>query len=76
MVKKIEKIGRIIKVGNSKGIIIDKDVLEYLDLDIGDAVKVLIEKLKDIEPRKIASFKGKKTVEKVEKEDFKEKEEI
>lgn len=67
MVKKIEKIGRIIKIGNSKGIIIDKDVLEYLDLDIGDAVKILIEKLENIEPRKIASSKD----EKLEKKDFK-----
>ncbi|MFW9972389.1 MAG: hypothetical protein ACFFDF_19550 [Candidatus Odinarchaeota archaeon] len=60
MVKKIEKIGRIIKIGNSKGIIIEKDVLEYLNLDIGDAVKLLIEKLENIEPRKVVSSKGEK----------------
>ena len=56
MVRSIEKIGRIIKVGNSKGIIIDKDVLEYLNLDIGDAIKITIEKIKDIKPRKIGGF--------------------
>jgi len=53
MVRMIEKIGRIVKVGNSKGIIIDKDVLEYLNLDIGDAIKITIEKIEDIKPRKI-----------------------
>lgn len=53
MVRSIEKIGRLIKVGNSKGIIIDKDVLEYLNLDIGDAIKITIEKIEDIKPRKI-----------------------
>ena len=53
MVRSIEKIGRIIKVGNSKGIIIDKDVLEYLKLDTGDAIKITIEKIEDIKPRKI-----------------------
>ncbi len=53
MVRNIEKIGRIIKVGNSKGIIIDKDMLEYLNLDTGDAIKITIEKIEDIKPRKI-----------------------
>ncbi len=53
MVRSIEKIGRVIKVGNSKGIIIDKDVLEYLNLDIGDAIKITIEKLEDVKPRKM-----------------------
>ena len=57
MVRNIEKIGRIIKVGNSKGIIIDKDVLEYLNLDTGDAVKITIEKIEDIKPRKIKKKK-------------------
>ena len=52
MVKNIEKIGRIIKVGNSKGVIIDKDVLEYLNLDTGDAIKITIEKIEDIKSRK------------------------
>jgi len=51
MVKNIEKLGRIIKIGNSKGVIIDKDILEYLDLDIGDAVKLTIEKVNELEPR-------------------------
>lgn len=57
MVRNIEKIGRIIKVGNSKGIVIDKDVLEYLNLDIGDAIKITIEKIEDIKPRKIEKKK-------------------
>ena len=57
MVRSIEKIGRIIKVGNSKGVIIDKDVLEYLNLDTGDAIKITIEKIEDIKPRKIEKKK-------------------
>ncbi|MFW9973415.1 MAG: hypothetical protein ACFFDF_24740 [Candidatus Odinarchaeota archaeon] len=57
MVRKIDKIGRIVRVGNSKGIIIDKDVLKYLDLDLGDAVKISIEKLEELEPRKVVSSK-------------------
>ena len=60
MVRNIEKIGRIIKVGNSKGIIIDKDMLEYLNLDTGDAIKITIEKIEDIKPRKIKQRKGEK----------------
>ena len=47
MVRTIEKIGRIIRIGHSKGIIIDKDTLKYLELDIGDMVKLFIEKVKD-----------------------------
>lgn len=43
--RKIEKKKcRIKKIGNSKGIIIDKDTLEYLDLKIGDWVVISIEK--------------------------------
>ena len=51
MVKTIEKLGRIVKVGNSKGVIIDKDILEYLNLDIGDAIKLTIEKVEELKPR-------------------------
>lgn len=48
MERKIEKVGKIIKIGNSKGIIIDKDTLDYLGLDTGNMVKIQIEKVKPI----------------------------
>jgi len=45
MVRKIErKKCKIKRIGNSKGIIIDKDTLEYLDLDVDDWVIIDIEK--------------------------------
>lgn len=55
--RNIEKIGRIVKIGNSKGIVIDKDMLEYLNLDTGDVVKLTIEKIEDMKPRKIEKEK-------------------
>jgi len=63
MVRKIErKKCKIKRIGNSKGIIIDKDTLEYLGLEVDDWViidiekdmsKLTIEKIEDIKPRKI-----------------------
>lgn len=45
MVRIIEKKKcKIKKIGNSKGILLDKDTLEYLDLKIGDWVIISIEK--------------------------------
>ena len=45
MVRIIEKKKcKIKKIGNSKGILLDKDTLEYLDLKVGDWVIVSIEK--------------------------------
>jgi len=45
MVRVIEKKKcKIKRIGNSKGIIIDKDTLEYLNLDIDDWVIISIEK--------------------------------
>lgn len=45
MVRIIEKKKcRVKKMGNSKGIILDKETLEYLELEIGDWVIVSIEK--------------------------------
>ncbi|KKM00464.1 hypothetical protein LCGC14_1804230 [marine sediment metagenome] len=45
MVRIIEKKKcKIKKIGNSKGIILDKDTLEYLNLKIGDWVIINIEK--------------------------------
>jgi len=54
MVLRIEKKKcRIKKIGNSKGIILDKDTLEYLELKIGDWVIISIEKdLSKIENKK------------------------
>ena len=48
MERKIEKVGKIIRIGNSKGIVIDKDTLGYLGLEIGDMVKIQIEKVKPL----------------------------
>ena len=45
MVRVIErKKCKIKRIGNSKGIIIDKDTLEYLNLDLDDWVIISIEK--------------------------------
>ena len=62
MVRKIErKKCKIKRIGNSKGIIIDKDTLEYLGLEVDDWViidiekdmsKLTVEKIEDIKPRK------------------------
>lgn len=43
--KSIQAVGKITKFGNSKGIILDKRVMEYLDLKIGDFIQLTIEKL-------------------------------
>jgi len=46
--------GNLIKIGKgSKGLIIPIEMLEYLNLDVGDAIKITIEKIEDIKPRKI-----------------------
>jgi len=52
MDRKIDKVGKLIKIGNSRVIIIDKDTLDYLGLDIGDMVKIQIEKVKPIRKNK------------------------
>jgi len=45
MVRMIEKKKcKIKRIGNSKGIILDKDTCEYLNIDIDDWVVVSIEK--------------------------------
>ncbi|KKK43611.1 hypothetical protein LCGC14_0471680 [marine sediment metagenome] len=49
MVRSIERACKILKIGNSKGIIIDKDTLEYLKLKVGDWVKIQIEKVENNE---------------------------
>lgn len=54
MVRIIEKKKcKVKKIGNSKGILLDKDTLEYLDLNIGDWVIISIEKdLSKVENKK------------------------
>ncbi|KKM72011.1 hypothetical protein LCGC14_1424770 [marine sediment metagenome] len=47
MVRSIERACKILRIGNSKGIIIDKDTIEYLKLDVGDMVKIKIEKVEN-----------------------------
>jgi antitoxin component of MazEF toxin-antitoxin module len=49
MVRKIEIVGEVIKIGNSKGIIIGKNIIKYLELNVGDWIKGTIEKVIDEE---------------------------
>ena len=53
MERKIDNVGKLIRIGNSKGIIIDKDTLDYLGIEIGDLVKITIEKVKPIKKNDI-----------------------
>jgi len=45
MVVKIETVAKIIQVGNSLGITIDKDVKHILKLKKGDYIKISVEKI-------------------------------
>jgi len=46
MVREIEKRKfKIKKIGNSKGIIIDKDIAEFLNLEVGDWVEITLRKI-------------------------------
>ncbi len=42
--REVKKGYKIIKVGNSQGIIIEKKTLEYLNLNLGDWVELVIKK--------------------------------
>ena len=43
-VREVKKGFKIISIGNSQGVIIDKNVLEYLDIKIGDWVEITVKK--------------------------------
>jgi antitoxin component of MazEF toxin-antitoxin module len=45
MVKELDQVSKIIKVGSSIGITISKNIQEILDLEAGDYVKISIEKI-------------------------------
>jgi len=47
MVNKIETTERIRGIGNSQYINIRKDLMELLDLEVGDFVKITIEKIEN-----------------------------
>ena len=42
-------IGKVLKVGNSSGVVIPKRNLEYSGLEIGDTIKVYYKKQKHLE---------------------------
>lgn len=42
--REVKKGCKIIQIGNSQGVLIDKNSLEYLGLDIGDWVEVIVKK--------------------------------
>ncbi len=44
MEKSLNRACKLIKIGNSRGVIIDKDTIEYLGLEIGCWIKLTIEK--------------------------------
>lgn len=44
IVREVKKGFKIINIGNSQGVIIDKNVLEYLDIKIGDWVEITVKK--------------------------------
>lgn len=45
MVRKIQTIGKLTKIGNSKGVVIDKKVIDLLGLNTGDYLQLTIEKI-------------------------------
>ena len=44
MVREVKKGYKIIKIGNSQGLIIDKNTLEYLGIGLGEWVELIIKK--------------------------------
>ena len=44
MVREVKKGFKIIKIGNSQGVIIDKNTLEYIGVGVGDWVEIIIKK--------------------------------
>jgi len=47
MVREVKKGYKIIRIGNSQGVIIDKNSLDYLGLEIGDWVEIIIKKVEN-----------------------------
>ena len=43
-VREVKKGFKIITIGNSQGVLIDKNVLEYLDIKLGEWVEITIKK--------------------------------
>jgi antitoxin component of MazEF toxin-antitoxin module len=50
--KNIQTIGKLTKIGNSKGVVIDKKVIDLLDLKLGDYLQLTIEKIEKGEFKK------------------------
>ncbi len=47
MVREVKKGYKIIRIGNSQGVIIDKNSIDYLGLEIGDWVELTIKKVEN-----------------------------
>lgn len=45
MVKKLEQVSKVIKIGSSIGVTINRNIQEILDLKTGDYVQISIEKI-------------------------------
>ncbi len=50
----IQTLVKLTKIGNSKGVVIDKKIIEFLGLEIGDFLQLTIEKIekKDFKKKK------------------------
>jgi len=51
--KNIQTIGKLTKIGNSKGVVIDKKVIDLLDLKLGDYLQLIIEKVEKKDFKKV-----------------------
>ena len=51
--KSIQTIGKLTRIGNSKGVVIDKKVVDLLDLKLGDYLQLTIEKVEKEEFKKV-----------------------
>lgn len=55
----IQTLVKLTKIGNSKGVVIDKKIIEFLGLEIGDFLQLTVEKIEKKDFRKKESNKKK-----------------
>jgi len=53
----IQTLVKLTKIGNSKGVVIDKKIIEFLGLEIGDFLQLTIKKIEKKDFRKKESNK-------------------
>ena len=53
----IQTLVKLTKIGNSKGVVIDKKIIEFLGLEIGDFLQLTVEKIEKKDFRKKESNK-------------------